>query len=425
MKPRSLLNHSCHGLIAVVIASGSFFGGWNHAQAAPTGSGETAHFWYRLAPQDGPYIDTQRGSQAFGLGDGKILLSEDNARTWQHEASFPNAKNINFSCILGNGNIVFATRAKLYLSTDKLKTVREIVVKDRDGRDYVPPTPKDPNKAGLYFYSLDGVNTFAVGGKEMLIWGNYGNVGTEPVPANVYYSIDGGETVKIAYAFGQNPKHQSPGTDPASRLGAPDNPVICRHVHSVSYNPAENAFYASTGDNSSVHGRQECHWLRGTYDALVDRWDWRVVVSSEANSRFKSGGINFSDGQICWVADANGPKAPHETYDRGIFRCAPADLAHPEKHLKIFDARYELAVMTIEDDVILVPEYGNANPCDTGFIISTDRGKTWWQYDLKEFGDRSGTRVNKRNSDGWFRIDLRAKWVNRAEVLFIKPKPRS
>ena len=120
-------------------------------------------------------------------------------------------------------------------------------------------------------------------------------------------------------------------------------------------------------------------------------------------------------------ADANGPKAPHESYDRGIFRCDPADLADKAKHARIFDARYELATMTIDDGVIVVPEYGNANPCDTGFIFSPDLGKTWAQYDLKEFGDRSGVRVNPRNSEGWFRLCLREQWMNRAEVLFIKP----
>ena len=27
-----------------------------------------------------------------------------------------------------------------------------------------------------------------------------------PVPVNIYYSTDSGQTVKIAYSFGQNPK---------------------------------------------------------------------------------------------------------------------------------------------------------------------------------------------------------------------------
>jgi hypothetical protein len=146
------------------------------------------------------------------------------------------------------------------------------------------------------------------------------------------------------------------------------------------------------------------------------------VVSSDANSRFKSGGINFVDGQVYWVADANGPKTLRETYDRGIFRCAPEDIADKSKHTRIYDAPYEIAVMTIAGEVMVVPEYGNANPCDCGFLFSPDLGKTWGKYDLVEFGDRSGVRVNPPNSDGWFRVGLRAKWLNRAEVLFLKPK---
>lgn len=393
------------------------------AGATPAGSGETPHFWYRLAPKDGPHIDTQRDHLAFGFRDGKILLSEDTGRTWPHTADFPEAARINFSCILRNGNVVFATPHRIYVASPGLRTVRELTVRHPDGRELRPPPPRNPANAGWYFYSLDGVNTFDVGGREMLIWGNYANVRLEPVSANIYYSFDGGETVRIAYAFGRNPKHQYPGTEPADWLGAADNPVICRHVHSVSYNPVENAFYAATGDNSAVHGRQECHWLRGTYDAAADRWEWRVVVSSESNSRFKSGGINVVDGQIYWVADANGQKRPDEKHDRGIFRAAPADLARPDRHVRVFDAVYELAVMTIDGEVLLAPEYGPANPCDAGFLISTDRGRTWGQYDLKELGDRSGVRVNRRNRDGWFRVDLRSKWIDRAEVLFIKPKP--
>jgi len=391
--------------------------------AGIAGVGETDHFWYRLAPKDGPYIDTQRGSQAFGIGAGEILYSDDNARTWRHRAAFAESGNITFSSILGSGNIVFATRTKIYLSTDRLRTYRELTVKDRHGRDYRPHSPKNPALPGSYFYSLDGVHTFDVAGREMLIWGNYCNVRRGPVPVNIYYSTDQGATVKIAYSFGRNPFFQEKGTAPAALLGDSDNPVLCRHVHSVSYNPAENAVYACTGDidRGQGHGK-ECHWLRGTYDAAADAWDWKVRVSSDANSRYKSGGINFVDGLLYWVADANGPKAPQEAYDRGIFRCHPKDLAEPKKHTRIFDAKYELAVMTIDRGVIVVPEYGNANPCDTGFIFSPDLGRTWGQYDLKEFGDRSGVRVNPRNSEGWFRLCLREKWMNRAEVLFIKPK---
>ena len=78
--------------------------------------------------------------------------------------------------------------------------------------------------------------------------------------------------------------------------------------------------------------------------------------------------------------------------------------------------------MLIEDGVILAAHYAPASPYATGFIYSPDMGKTWAQYDLPGFGPRSGTRFHKKNGDGWFRVDLRKGWIDRGEVLFIKPK---
>ena len=383
---------------------------------AASTEGETDHFWYRLAPAD-PYIDSQRDNKAFGFRDRKILLSEDNGKTWPHSKKFLDAKNITFSCILKNGNILFATRTKLYLSTDNLKTHKQITVKDQDGRDYLPHTPRDPKRPGWYFHPLDGVHTWDVDGKEMLVWGNYCNVLGGPVPINIYYSTDQGQTVKIAYAFGHNPGHHDRDAKTGAPLGDPDNPVICRHIHSVAYNPAEKAFYACTGDHDRGN-RHECHWLRGTYAAKGDSWKWKVLVSTDSNTRYKSGGINFVDGRLYWAADANGRK-PH---DRGIFCCDPADIADPKKHTMLFNPKYESANMIIEDRVILSAHYAPASPYHTGFIISPDLGKTWAQYDLKQFGRRSPVRFNKKNSDGWFRVDLRKGWIGRGEVLFIKPK---
>lgn len=393
--------------------------------AQDTREGENEHFWYKLAPADGPYIDTQRGDKAFGFEEGKILLSEDNGKTWPHSADFEEAEKIVFSCILGNGNIVFATMHRIFVSTDNLKTYRERIVKDTDGSDYIPHTPVNPTLTGDYFYALDGVNTYDVKGNEFLIWGNYCNVRRGAVPVNIYYSTDQGETIKIAYSFGQNPAFQQPGAEPEDYLGNPDNPVVCRHIHSVTYNPAEDAFYACSGDIDRDNGKgKECHWLRGVYDENDDSWDWKIVVSSDANSRFKSGGMNFVDGKIYWVADANGPKTIREVYDRGVFRTTPENIPDKEKHELIYPAEYEIAVMTIEEPFIVIPKYGNADPVDCGILFSPDLGKTWGHYDLKEFGDRSGTRVNRRNGEGWFRMDLREKWMNQAEVLFLKPKPR-
>jgi hypothetical protein len=242
-----------------------------------------------------------------------------------------------------------------------------------------------------------------------------------PVPVNIYYSTDSGQTVKIAYSFGRNPNFQEKGTAPEAYLGDPSNPVICRHVHSVVFNPLERAFYACTGDLDRGWGH-ECHWMRGTYNAVSDEWDWQVLVSVNSNSRYKSGGINFVDGQLYWAADANGPKADDEKYDRGIFCCAPSDLADPQKHRRLFAAQFELANMIIEDGIILAGHCAPASTFATGVVISPDLGQTWAEYDLAEFGPRSPARFQPKNSDGWFRVDLRKGWIERGEVLFIKPK---
>ena len=388
--------------------------------ATPSHFASTDHFWYR--PQSaGPHIDSQRDHKAFGFGDGTIFLSEDNGRTWPYRTAFPSARHITFSCILKNGNILFSTRTKLYLSTDNLRKYKPITVRGKNGADFTPHRPRNANNPGWYFRSLDGVHTWDVNGVEMLVWGNYGNVLGGAVPLSIYYSTDNGHTVKIAYTFGRNPYYRDNGTARGGAtgrlLGNAGNPVVCRHIHSVAYNPAENAFYACTGDHDRPEGH-ECHWLRGTYDAKRDTWRWTVVVSDTMNSRYKSGGINFVDGQLYWVSDANGPK-PH---DRGIFRCDPADLAHPAAHTRLFNPQFESANMIIQDGVILASHYAPTSPYATGFIVSLDMGRTWAQYDLNEFGRRSPVRFHKKNREGWFRVDLRSGWIKRAEVLFLKPK---
>ena len=151
---------------------------------------------------------------------------------WTRISSFTQLlrdRNITFSCILKNGNIVFSTRSKLFLSTDSLKTYEQITVKNVDGSDYLPHTPADADNPGWYFHTIPGINSWDVNGSEMLVWGNYCNVVGGPSPVNIYYSIDSGRTVKIAYAFGRNP-HVGPDAA-GTPLGNPDNPVFCRHLH--------------------------------------------------------------------------------------------------------------------------------------------------------------------------------------------------
>jgi hypothetical protein len=394
------------------------------SHAEPAIEGETEHFYYRMPSADEPYIDSQRDNRMFGFKGSTIMLSEDCGKTWAHSAEFAEAQNITFSVLLNNGNVLFATRERLFLSTDNLKSHREIVVKNQDGSDYRPHTPVNPDAPGWYFHSLDGEHCFVVDGAEMVVWGNYCNVMGGAVPVNIYYSTDGGETVKIAYSFGQNPKFQQKGAPPEMPLlGDPKNPFIARHIHNVTFNPAENAFYACTGDIDRGDGK-ECHWLRGTYHSLDDTWEWKVIISVDSNSRFKCGGINFIDDRCYWIADANGPAIANR-WDRGVFMCETQHITDKSKHTLLFNPMFESANMLVEDGVFVATHCAPASTYACGIIWSPDGGSTWAQYDLKEFGPRSGCRINAKNRDGWFRMDLRKGWIERAEVLFLKPKPKS
>jgi len=424
MKSQRTINRRQFIGTATVAAGGLFFTGPYISYAGKKTSDaaypSTPHFWYRR-PDSSFYIDSQRGKKAFGFSDNTVFLSKDNSHNWYRKSGFQDGKNITFSHIFGNGNILFATKAKIFLSTDNLKSYREITVKNQDGTDYKLHTPQNPDNPGWYFHTLSGIDSWRIGGKEILVWGNYCNVIGGATPVNIYYSTDNGETIKVAYTFGQNPYFRDNGSpgggSTGTLLGDPSNPVIARHIHTVTYNPAENAFYACTGDGDRPKGF-ECHWLRGTYDIVKDKWDWKVILTRNLNSRYKAGGISFVDGKAYWISDANGP----EPYDRGIFCCDPADIPYPEKHTMLFNPKYESGTMIIQDGIILATHIAVASPFTLGIIISPDMGKTWAEYDLKEFGPRSPSRIHPKNAEGWFRMDLRTGWIDRTDMLFLKPK---
>ena len=103
--------------------------------------------------------------------------------------------------------------------------------------------------------------------------------------------------------------------------------------------------------------------------------------------------------------------------------------ATPELFLSDLDAGAAANLITAAADVVLIVDdagvirdlaFGNDELLSHG--CNDWLGKTWAQYDLAEFGARSPVRFQPKNSDGWFRMDLRKGWIERAEVLFLKPK---
>lgn len=384
--------------------------------------GETNPFWYRLTDSS-VYVVTQRGARALGSSAGKLHLSTDNAKTWPTELAFTDAAKVQFAHLFENGNILFATETKIYLSTNDLASYSEITVKDETGADYTPHTPANSSNPGWYFYSFVADNSATVPGVgELLVWGNYCGVVGGAAPVNIYYSADNGVSVKTAYRFGQNPNRRDDGTaeggTTGTLLGDSGNSVIARHVHSVRYNAAEDAWYAVTGDHDFAGPVYESHWLRGTYDADEDEWTWTVIVSAARNTRWKAVGLNFVDGDAVWVSDANGS----EPHDRGVFRCAPDDIANSANHTLLKSMDYEGNDLMVHGNVMLGGFVPGATPYDSGFFVSLDGGATWDEFDVPALGERFVTRIHKPNGEGWWLIDLNTNWAEKAEVLQVRPK---
>jgi hypothetical protein len=102
---------------------------------------------------------------------------------------------------------------------------------------------------------------------------------------------------------------------------------------------------------------------------------------------------------------------------------APEGLDNPPKHTLLFNPEYHVNTMINKGGVTMVGSSDISFDYATGIAFTPVLGKTRTQYDMKELGPRSPFRCHSRNSDAWFRVDLRKNWIDRAEVLFIKPKP--
>jgi len=304
-------------------------------------------------------------------------------------------------------NVLFATGAKLYLSDDNLKSCRPITVKALDGSDYLPHTPANAENPGWYFHTLPGVFR----GRERRRDAGVGELLQRAgrCLAGQHLLLDRPRPHRENRVRFRPESHFRTTVLPRWHHGrAPGQPreqVLCRHVHTVAYNPVENAFYACTGDLDRGSGH-ECHWLRGTYEPAKEQWRWNVLVSTDSNSRYKSGGINFVDGQLYWISDANG-QIREVNGQPGMTAASSGAPGGPRQSREAHAAVQPAGRIRRHDHsgrcgagLPLRP----ASPLATGFIVSTDMGKTWAQYDLKECGRRSppaSTRRTTRGGSGW------------------------
>jgi hypothetical protein len=373
------------------------------------------YFYYK---REALHVDCQRGDYRFATDMSKIYHSVDGGANYKSIA-FAAADEIEMSYIFANGDVMFATRDKIYRAGVAFGSYSEVTVKDTDDSPYTPHTPADADYPGNYFRQLDAITPCTIDGTEVAVWGNYGNLGDGANPVNVYYTKDNGVTIKVAYTFGQNPTYRDDGTydggATGTLLGDATNDSICRHVHSIACDEENSTFYVTTGDFDRT-SKYECHWLKGVYNLSEDSWVWSFVVSASNATRYKSGGMHFVDGYIYFVSDATDGGAP----ELGVFKCLPADITNTENHTRLYAASEVLTVMQIDGNNMIA---ANAGTADNAVYVSSDLGSNWNKVTLSNIsGGLRFSRIHKPNSDGWFRMDIDAANYYDSYPVYIKFK---
>jgi len=277
------------------------------------------------------HISALRDSKILVCNDaGGIKLSLDNGATYGALLNVSSDLTIvDFAHIFENGNIVFCSHRKVFISTDNLATYRQVTVYDINGNVYTPPADAP--------YLTFGYSSANINGQEILTWGNYAiNALLQYVDVNLWYSSDNGETIKSAYKFNITP------------------PVLdARHIHGVCFNENDNSFWMSTGDVST--DEDECHWLKGVYNTITDTWVWTLIGSDDGgdNSFYKSVGFVFYNGYMYWGIDKTTPQR------QGVWKCLYSDAGDSAKYIRVSNDAISLSFAGIGGEMIETSQGAN------------------------------------------------------------------
>jgi hypothetical protein len=289
------------------------------------------------------HVDSVNGVYQFGWNATQIFYSSNSGSTWTTVA-FANANTLGSSVIFANGNVWFASLNHCYKSTDGLATYPEVTVLDKNGNAYSAPNPVN------YYQKITKIEIFTIGGVEMAVWGNYGNAEVAgDTPINIYRMFN--DCIpKITYTFGVNPSYPTQG-DPA-------NPVICRHVHGVTYDTVNAVFYCITGDANNSP------WLTGIYNVGADSLTWNAMTNPPStNLNATSSALFYINGYIYFSTDA-----AHST----LYRCKVADIQTLAKYETVIaDTQTFHTVILLSSGVgLLLGESSN--------YLTTDFFRTYW-----------------------------------------------
>lgn len=257
---------------------------------------------------------------------------------------------VRFVHIFTDESVLVCSQTKAYYSKN-WQPLTESTVTDIAGNIFVPTLVYDN------FTSLNGTEyQESSDGVEMLVWGNYNNNDNKNISdkTKVYcwYTVDGGETVKMAYEF---------------NVSIPDNktePLKATHMHGVNQNPTDKSFWLQTGDELTI---ERSHWVKGDYNFSNDSWVWTWIGSGDY---YKSCGIYFHNDYIIYASDIR---------NGGVSRVRVSDAADAGKHealITIINDAVSLVVGPRGDIAVTQSRWFGS---DIGYVIhySPDEGATW------------------------------------------------
>ena len=302
-----------------------------------------------------------------------IKMSIDNGKTYNAGFDFTAIEpidNVHQVRILENGNVVAFTYYKAYYSVDSCLGFSESPLYGTDGNVYTKHIPVNESYPGGYFFCMNG---FDYDGDSVYVFGTYTNSTGGASPVSLYYSKDFGLTWHIFYMFGQSEAHTDNGTtsggEGGTLLGDPNNDLVTRHIHDVSY--SNGYFYAVTGDALG-----EMHVLKCKYDYSTKTWSVNDLLEGQAINwpRFRGMGF-FDDGtKYVWGTDGTSSFTVNGiTYKgQGVYSCHYDSLNDVTKHKELIQT--DTAFYSFK-------KYGNTYfgiPFNSIMaVISEDNGVTW------------------------------------------------
>jgi len=338
---------------------------------------------------DSSNINAIKDLKVLKFASGTLYLSLDGGLTYGISKAVSGLNEVVYSKIFENGNIAFASYLKMYISTDNLATVSEVVPTGIDGNPFV--ATKDS------YFCVAPDKWSVINDVELTIIGTYSlETATENVNINAFYTIDNGVSWKSCFKFNTT---------------LPD--YDARHIHQITYNEQDGLFYMITGD-----GQLTCNVYSGAYDFDLDTWTWThlygdysetFTVSAFNGSYYKMGGIWFKGNNVYWGCDANNKTR------QGVIKSTLVGLGDSANFIMLYPTVEQCQGALHQSNGIVTV---NANLPNTLYTSKND-GETFNRLTLFGLPANTGLLVGREiNSNGWMIQSL----IDTAEADYIATK---